>query len=84
MAEILIEETTAQENTVEDSAKGRLEKFLRENDIKVFTEKDFDFPKDEKAQAKIPLKLMSLSRYVKNGGKKIENYCESVKNDSNR
>ncbi len=53
MAEILIEETTAQENAVEDSPKARLEKFLRENNVKVFTEKDFDFPKDKKMQAKI-------------------------------
>ncbi len=53
MAEILIEEIAAQENAVEDSPKARLEKFLRENDVKVFTDKDFDFPKDEKTQAKI-------------------------------
>lgn len=34
-------------------AKERLEKFLQENDVKVFTEEDFDFPKDEEVQAKI-------------------------------
>ncbi|MCY7377335.1 MAG: hypothetical protein LH472_15355 [Pyrinomonadaceae bacterium] len=53
MAETLVEETIAQENAVEGSPKARLEKFLRENKVKVFTEKDFDFPKDEKTQAKI-------------------------------
>lgn len=52
MAEILVEETI-KENAVEVSPKARLEKFLRENKVKVFTEKDFDFPKDEKTQAKI-------------------------------
>ncbi|HEX8734650.1 MAG TPA: hypothetical protein VF721_04955 [Pyrinomonadaceae bacterium] len=53
MAETLIEETNAEENAIEDSPKARLEKFLRENKVKVFTEKDFDFPKDEKTQAQI-------------------------------
>ena len=53
MVEIFIEETTVQENALEDSPKARLEKLLRENKVKVFTEKDFDFPKDEEAQAKI-------------------------------
>ncbi len=53
MAETLVEETIAQENAVEDKPKTRLEKFLRENKVKVFAEKDFDFPKDEKTQAKI-------------------------------
>ena len=53
MAETSVEETITQENAVEDSPKGRLEKFLRENNVKVFTEKDFDFPKDKKTQVKI-------------------------------
>ncbi len=35
MAEILIEETAAQKNAVEDSPKARLEKFLRENKVKI-------------------------------------------------
>jgi len=35
MAEILIKETAAQENAVEDSPKARLEKFLRENKVKI-------------------------------------------------
>ncbi len=34
-------------------AKERLEKFLRENNVKVFTEEDFNFPKDEETQGKI-------------------------------
>lgn len=53
MAETLIEKTARQENVLEDSPKSRLEKFLRENNVKVFTEKDFDFPKDKRTQAKI-------------------------------
>ncbi|MDQ3179699.1 MAG: hypothetical protein M3Q33_04180 [Acidobacteriota bacterium] len=52
MAETLVKEII-EENIVEDSPKARLEKFLRENDVKVFTKKDFDFPKDKKNQAKI-------------------------------
>jgi len=53
MAETSVEETITQENAVEDSPKGRLEKFLQENNVKVFTEKDFDFRKDKKTQVKI-------------------------------
>jgi hypothetical protein len=53
MAETLIEEKAEPENASEDSPKARLEKFLRENKVKVFTEEDFDFPKDEETQAKI-------------------------------
>lgn len=53
MAETLVEEKIAEEKDVENSPKARLEKLLRENNIKVFTAKDFDFPKDEETQAKI-------------------------------
>jgi hypothetical protein len=53
MAETLIEEKIAEEKGVKNSPKARLEKFLRENNVKVFTAKDFDFPKDEETQAKI-------------------------------
>ena len=53
MAETLIEKTITLENAVEDSPKARLEKVLQENNVKVFTKKDFDFPKDEETQAKI-------------------------------
>ncbi len=35
MAETLVEKITAQENAVEDSPKAKLEKFLRENKIKI-------------------------------------------------
>lgn len=52
MAETLVEEKIV-EKEVNDSPKARLENFLRENNFKVFTAKDFDFPKDEKTQAKI-------------------------------
>ena len=51
MAETLIEEIAEKE--IENSPKARLEKFLRENNVKVFTAEDFDFPKDEETQAKI-------------------------------
>ena len=53
MAETLLEETIEQEDTVEDSPKAKLEKLLREKNIRVFTEEDFNFPKDEETQAKI-------------------------------
>jgi transposase len=33
--------------------KARLDRLLRENNVKVFTAKDFDFPKNEETQAKI-------------------------------
>ena len=62
MAETLVEETIAQENVVEDLPKTRLEKFLRENKVKVFTEKDFDFPKDEKTQTKIRAEVDEFMR----------------------
>lgn len=61
MAETLVEETI-EENAVEDSPKARLEKFLRENKVKVFTEKDFDFPKDKKTQAKIRAEVDEFMR----------------------
>jgi transposase len=53
MAETLVEEKIAEEKDIENSPQARLEKLLRENNIKVFTSKDFDFPKDEETQAKI-------------------------------
>jgi hypothetical protein len=59
MAETLVEETTARENiygiTPELRAEYRkkLEQIIRENNVGIFTEKDFDSPKDEKTQAKI-------------------------------
>ena len=53
MAETLIEEKIAEEKDVENLPKARLEKFLRENNVKVFTAEDFDIPQDEETQAKI-------------------------------
>ncbi len=44
------------------SSKARLEKFLREKKVKVFTEKDFDFPKDEKKQKKIRAEVDEFMR----------------------
>jgi hypothetical protein len=52
MAETVVEEKIVEKNA-NDLPKARLEKFLREKKINVFTSKDFDFPKDEKTQAKI-------------------------------
>ena len=53
MVETLLEEKIEQETADKNSPKARLEKFLRENNVKVFTEKDFNFPKDEETQSKI-------------------------------
>ena len=58
----LIEKSSEQENAVKNLPKERLEKFLRENNVKVFTEKDFDFPKDEKTQAKIRAEVDEFMR----------------------
>ena len=52
MAETLVEETI-EEKIVEETPKERLERLLRESNAKIFTAKDFDFPKDEETQAKI-------------------------------
>jgi hypothetical protein len=62
MAETLIEEKAERENSSEDSPKARLEKFLRENKVKVFTEEDFDFPKDQKTQVKIRAEVDAFIR----------------------
>ena len=43
-------------------AKERLKKFLRENDVEVFTAEDFDFPKDEETQAKIRAEVDEFER----------------------
>jgi hypothetical protein len=53
MAGTLVEEEIAEKDTSEDSPKALLEKFLRENDVKVFSATDFDIPTDEKTQTKI-------------------------------
>ncbi|CAN5241927.1 hypothetical protein BH10ACI1_BH10ACI1_13850 [soil metagenome] len=53
MAETLVEEQTEETAKIIETPKERLERFLRENDIKPFSAKDFDFPKDEETQAKI-------------------------------
>lgn len=45
MAETIIK-NVEQKNAPADSPRARLENFLRENNVKVFIEKDFDFPKD--------------------------------------
>ena len=52
MAETLVEEKS-EEKAIKETPQNRLERLLRENNIKVFTAEDFDFPKDEKTQAKI-------------------------------
>ena len=48
IAEMLVEE-----KAIKETPKARLERLLRENNIKVFTAKDFDFPNDEETQAEI-------------------------------
>ena len=62
MVETLLEEKMEQETAAKDSPKARLEKFLRENNVKVFTEKDFDFPRDEKTQSKIRAEVDEFAR----------------------
>ena len=62
MAETLAEETIEEESVVKDSPKAKLEKFLRENKVEVFTEKDFDFPKDKKTQTKIRAEVDEFMR----------------------
>ena len=53
MAESLVEEKIVEDKDIDDLPKARLENFLRKNNSKVFTAKDFDFPKDEETQTKI-------------------------------
>lgn len=78
MAETLVEETIEEEITVADSPKARLEKFLRENEVKVFTEKDFDFPKDEKTQAKIRAEVDEFLQMREEWRKRQSNYAKIV------
>ena len=75
MAETLVEETI-EENVVEDLPKAKLEKFLRENKIKVFTEDDFDFPKDEKTQAKIRAEVDEFLQMREEWRKEKSNYAK--------
>lgn len=59
MAEILIEEKIAEKDhygitpEMREKYRRNLEQMITKKNLKVFTEKDFDFPKDEKKQAKI-------------------------------
>jgi hypothetical protein len=50
-------------------AKDRLEKFLSENEIRVFTEKDFDFPKEEETQAAIRAEVDEFLEMLETNGK---------------
>lgn len=52
MAETLIEEQI-EGKAVKETPQARLERLLRENDVKVFTAEDFNVPQDEVMQAKI-------------------------------
>jgi hypothetical protein len=59
MAETLVEEKSTEKDIygitpeVREKYRKKLEQMIAEKKLKVFTEKDFDFPKDEKKQAKI-------------------------------
>ena len=46
-------ETLVEEKTVKETPKARLERYLRENNVKVFTAEEFNIPQDEETQAKI-------------------------------
>lgn len=84
MAQTIVEETIAQENVAEDSPKARLEKFLRENNVKVFTEKDFDFPKDKKTQAKIRAEVDEFARMREEWREEDRELEKERGNDTNR
>ena len=62
MAETLVEEKISEEKVIDDSPKARLERLLRENNMKIFTAKDFDFPQDEETQAKIHAEVDEFSQ----------------------
>lgn len=59
MAETLVEKPTTKENIygitpeMRKEYRLKLEQMIREQNIKSFSAKDFDFPKDEETQAKI-------------------------------
>lgn len=53
MAETLIEENIEEKKVVKETPKARLERYLREHNVKVFTAEDFNIPQDEETQAKI-------------------------------
>ena len=74
MAETLVEELSEQETAVEDSPKRKLEKLLREKNIRVFTEEDFNFPKDEETQAKIRAEVdefLQMREELREDGRKL-------------
>ena len=59
MAETLVEEKITKKSAygitpeMREEYRRKLEEMIRENNIKPFSAKDFDFPKDEETQAKI-------------------------------
>ena len=58
MSETLVEENTEKDiygitPEVREKYRKKLEEMIRGRYVKVFTEKDFDFPKDKETQAKI-------------------------------
>ena len=59
MAETLVEEKVTKKSAygitpeMREEYRRKLEEMIRENNIKPFSAKDFDFPKDEETQAKI-------------------------------
>ncbi len=55
-------------------AKERLETLLRESNVKVFTPKDFDFPKDEETQAKIRAEVDEFLQMREEWRKEAVNY----------
>ena len=58
MAETLVEEKITKSAygitpEMREKYRKKLEQLIQENNVKVFTKKDFDFPKAEETQAKI-------------------------------
>ena len=82
MAETLVEKPTTKENIygitpeMRKEYRLKLEQMIREQNIKSFSAKDFDFPKDEETQAKI---RAEVDEFLNNGARKIEKCRKSVK-----
>ena len=76
MAETLVEEKIEDTTEVDETPKGRLERFLRENNIKPFSAKDFDFPKDEQTQVKIRAEVDEFLQMREEWRKEKSNYAK--------
>lgn len=69
MAETLVEEKVTENiygitPEMREEYRRKLEQMIQEKNVKVFTEKDFDFPKDEETQAKIRAEVDEFLRMI--------------------